>query len=101
MKILVMSYVLRFSPSILGLLGVVFNSFTIFYIGGIICIALHIIFFLRETLKPITIIILISLVAFLTSMNFIGIMWGALISTLFEMLYHGIKTYRSLHNLIR
>lgn len=96
-----MSYMLRLLPAIIGLLGVIFNSFTFFYIGGIICIALHLIFFLRETLKPITIIILIYLVAFLISMNFIGIMWGALISTLFEMLYHGIKTYRSLHNLKR
>jgi len=101
MKMLLTTYLLRLSPAIIGLLGVIFNFSVLFFIGGMICFVLHILFFFRQTLRPISFIILIYVGAFLISQHFNGIIWGALISTCFEMLYHGIKTYFALNKLKR
>lgn len=93
MKLLVISYILRLFPAIIGLVGTLINSTMIFYIGGIICLSVHFIFFFRESLRPILFIIIIYLVSFLILMNFEGIILGAIVSTFFEMLYHSIKTF--------
>ena len=57
----VISYILRLIPAIFGFLGAIINSVIIFYIGRIICFSLHIIFLLRQSLRPIIFIILIYL----------------------------------------
>lgn len=95
-KTLSWSYLLRLSPAILGILGVALKSSIIFYIGGIFCLLLHIVFFFRETLRPIFLIILIYLISTVVIGGFAGFIWGSILSTLFEMSYHGVKTYISI-----
>lgn len=98
-KTLIKGYLFRLFPAIIGLGGALFEIPEVFYVGGILCLAIHIILFFRESLKPVLFIIGIYLGAFLLLLNFTGILWGAIISTFFEMVYNGIKTYLAIRTI--
>lgn len=101
MKTLIKGYIFRLLPAIIGLGGALFEIPEVFYVGGIICLAIHIILFFRASLKPVLFIIGIYLGAFLLLLNFTGILWGAIISTIFELIYHGIKTNLAIQKIKR
>ena len=98
-KMLIIGYLVRLFPAIIGLIGAIIDSSILFAIGGGLCVAIHVGLFFRGTFMPLGRILLIYLFCSFILFNdyYQGFIWGSLLATFFEMLYNVYKTFKSIN----
>mgnify|MGYP000374329313 CR=1 FL=1 len=77
--------VIQIIGSILGVLGLTFHLFWLFFIGGILCIILDIVGFFTRKLRPLFPIILYIL-GYVFIGNWTGILLGSIVGNIIEMM---------------
>ena len=96
---LIIGYLSRLFPAIIGLIGASIDSSILFAIGGGLCVFIHVALFFRGTFMPLGRILLIYLFCSFILFNdyYQGFIWGSLLATFFEMLYNVYKTFKSIN----